>query len=428
MYEKRIECSECGKKYRLNDIIFRCKACFGSLDMVYDYSSLKSELSPRVFSSRPFNHARYAELYPVKQLLSLQEGGTPIVRGRNIERKQKLRFELWFKCESQNPTGSFKDRGSSVEVSKALEIIKRRSNPFKGVACASTGNMGASVAAYSALSGLKCTILTPKDAARTKVEQILAYGAKVYMIRGDYTKAAKMVEEAYKKHNIYLLGDYLYRREGTKSVGFEIADQMGLLDTENAYMRIARAIRRQQQVSGFCDYVFCPIGNGTLISATWKAFRELKKIGMIRELPRMAGVQARGCNPVKKAFDRSHKIKNSWVRPMKGRTIATAIECGAPLDGMRALAAVKESNGFVNDVTDSQMLGARDMLAKEEGIFAEPAGAVSLAGLLKAKRDIPKSSVVVCVVTGHGLKAPKTRVKGRARKISASYRSLGKIF
>ena len=313
MHEKGILCSDCGRNYGLNDVIFCCRKCGGSLEIIFDYGRLRKSVSLRKLRSRPFNHARYAELYPVPvhSLLSIQEGGTPLIRSRNLERELKLDFQLWFKYEAQNPTGSFKDRGSSVEVARALDIINRKDKPFKGVVCASTGNMGASVAAYSALAGLKCTIFTPRNALDVKIEQILAYGARVYKLNADYTKAAELVEEAFRHHGVYLLGDYLYRREGTKSVGFEIADQMGSKFGSN---------------SGFKspDYVFSPIGNGTLISATWKAFKELQTLRLLRKLPRMTGIQAKGCNPVTRAFKARGQANK--IRPVCGSTIATAIE------------------------------------------------------------------------------------------------------
>ncbi|MBN2042270.1 MAG: threonine synthase [Candidatus Aenigmarchaeota archaeon] len=398
MLEKNIICSNCGRKYPLNKIIFRCEKCKGSLEVLFDYSQLRKLVSKDIFRSRPFNHARYKEMYPVKNILSISEGGTPLIRSKNIEKKQKLNFELYFKYEAVNPTGSFKDRGSSVEVSKAVEFGAKR------VVCASTGNMGASVAAYSGIANIPCYIFTPHDALHTKLEQIMAYGAKLYKVSGDYTKTFRLVEEAYNMHEAHLLGDYLYRREGTKSVGYEIIDQLDfeLNDT----------------------YVFTPIGNGTLISAMWKAFKEFYLMGMTYKKPKMAGIQADRCNPVTVAFrDRE------FIKPQKrANTIAKAIECGDPMDGDRALQAINESNGFSESVTDNKILRCREMLAEEEGLFAEPAGAVSLAGLLKSKDQIEKYSRVVCVITGHGLKTPNTGVSRKEIKIKPDKSLLPKIF
>jgi len=382
MHERLILCSRCGKRYLIRDKVFRCE-CGGTLEIIFDYKKIKKVFREKI-EKRHFNHARYAELYPVKNLVSIQEGGTPLIRSKNMEKILNLRFQLYFKYEAQNPTGSFKDRGSSVEVAKAVE------SRAKKVVCASTGNMGASLAAYSGIANLKCFVLTPTDAKAVKLEQMLAYGANVYQVRGDYVKAAIIAEEVYRNYGIYLLGDYLYRREGTKSIGFELCEQL-----EGT------------------DYVVSPIGNGTLISATWKAFNEFKILNLIKTRPKMIGVQASGCDPVVRAYK-----KGLDIRPVKNpHTVAVAIECGDPIDGKRALKSIRDSGGFAESVSDKEILKARELLSRKEGLFAEPAGAVSLAGLIKARDRIEKGSKVVCLVTGHGLKTPMTGVKGRVKKL-----------
>ncbi len=394
MFEKNILCSSCGKKYATNETIFRCKRCKGSLEIVFDYNKLKKKVKPSTLKKRRFNHLRYRELFPVKKPLTLGEGGTDLLRSKNIEKELGFRFKLYFKNETENPTGSFKDRGSSIEVARALETKAKK------VVCASTGNMGASVSAYSEPTNLDCFIFIPGDASKTKIEQILAYGAKVFQIKGNYTQAAQLAEQSFNKGKAYLLGDYLYRREGTKSVGFEIAEQLPGV-----------------------DYVFCPIGNGTLISAAWKAFNEFKAMGLIRTRPRMIGIQATGCSPVHKAWKSGKKIK-----PVRGETIAVAMECGDPLDGDRALKSVKQSRGFTESVSDKDILKAKNLLAKREGLFAEPAGAASLAGLIKSRNKIPRNSHVVCLVTGHGLKTPFTGIKGKPRNIGTNPDIISRIF
>ncbi|MCX6814053.1 MAG: threonine synthase [Candidatus Aenigmarchaeota archaeon] len=384
MFEKHISCPLCGNKYPLKSLIFRCRKCGSTLEVAFDYSRLKKILTKEKLSSRPFLHSRYLELYPVKNLFSLQEGGTALLRSRNLEKELGLKFRLYFKYEGTNPTGSFKDRGSSVEVAKAVEFRAEKT------VCASTGNMGASVAAYSGLAGLKCSIFTPKDTASTKMEQILAYGANVYHTSGDYTQAMGLAEEIFREGKAYLLGDYLYRREGTKSIGFEICETLSP------------------------DYVFCPVGNGTLITATWKAFREFKILGLAKRLPRMAGIQAETCSPIVKAFR-----EESPIRAVKNpHTVAVAIECGDPIDGKGVIRAIRDSKGFAEGVSDSEILKARELLAKREGLFAEPGGAAAFAGILKSKEKIESGSRVVCLVTGHGLKSPRTGVKGKPIDVS----------
>ena len=395
MHELGIKCESCGREYPLTSTLSRCENCSSSLEVMFDYRKLRRTLSLSRLGSRPFNHSRYLELYPVRELVSLGEGGTPLIRSRNLESELGLKFQLWFKLESQNPTGSFKDRGSSVEVARALKVHSGATGVTKSqrklrVAVASTGNMGASLSAYSAIANLDCHVFTPSDARPVKLRQILSYGARVHQVQGDYTRAARLVEQACREHGLYLLGDYLFRREGTKSVGFEIAEQLPS-----------------------STHVFCPVGNGTLISAVWKAFQEWKALGFSRTLPKLHGIQASGCSPLTKAF----KSRCSHIKPTKGRTIAVAIECGDPLDGPRALSAVKGSGGSSESVTDKEILKARSLLSRREGLFAEPAGAASLAGLIKSRGRVPRGSRVVCIVSGHGLKAPRTPIEGKLEKL-----------
>ena len=211
--------------------------------------------------------------------------------------------------------------------------------------------------------------------------------------------AASLAERASREFGAYLLGDYLFRREGTKSVGFEIADRLP-----------------------GTTHVFTPVGNGTLISALWKAFREWKLLGFSRSLPVLAGIQAAGCSPVTNAMKSGKPLK-----PARGKTIAVAIECGDPLDGPRALSALRESGGFSESVTDREILRARELLSRREGLFTEPAGAVSLAGLVKSRKRIPRGSRAVCVLTGHGLKAPFTPTRGKPEKLGRPF-SMKSIF
>ncbi len=264
--------------------------------------------------------------------------------------------------------------------------------------------MGASVAAYCAVANIGCDIFTPKDAAGVKIEQILAYGANVFKIDGDYTKAEKLSEAAFRNYGVYLLGDYAHRREGTKSVGFEIYEQMDF-DMKDAS-------------------IVCPVGNAILMSAVWKAAKEFKEIGFMKNLPHMVAIQAKGCAPLVKAFDNNEKI-----RPLeKPKTIAGAIECGAPLDGNRGLLALKESKGWTDSVSDGNILEARRILAKEEGIFPEPAGAVALAGILKRKNFFEKTTDVICIVTGNGLKTPYTGIKQHSKELEYKQEVLQRIF
>lgn len=363
MYVKHLQCYVCKKKYSKKDMTYHCP-CGGSLDIIYDYAYLKKHMNWKHLRKRPFNHWRYFEFFPFFKkdtIVSLKEGGTPLVRST-------VHKDVWFKNETLNPTGAFKDRGTSIEISQAL---KRKA---KRVICASTGNMGASVSAYCARAGIPCTIVVPKVARREKVSQIKHYHASVKQIKGDYTAAEKIAYAMYKKEKAYLVGDYAYRGEGQKSVGFEILDQMKDV-----------------------DYVFCAIGNGTLLHGLWKGMTEFKKVGLVKKLPKIIGVQVSGCNTVVKAW----KAKKKTITPVVPKTTATAIACGDPLDGEQALAALYESKGKGITVSDKEMMLAREQIQKQ-GLDVEPAGAVPYAGYLKIKSKI-KGNVVI-VQAGHGLK------------------------
>lgn len=321
---------------------------------------------------RPFRHWRYKEFFPLvkeNNSVSLMEGGTPLLKSRNIS--SELGFKnLFFKCESENPTGSFKDRGTTVEISRALEFGSNE------IVCASTGNMGASVSAYAAAANVKAHIILPFDTPDIKIAQIKSHGAKIHRVNGDYNTAEAEAFKLFRKRGWYLMGDYPYRGEGEKSVGFEIADEIE------------------------ADYIISPIGNGTLIHGIWKGLKEFKNVKLIKKLPKLIGIQATGCNTVVKAF----KKESDLIKPVKPKTIAGAIACGNPLDGLEALQVLRESNGMAEIVTDREIIKAKEFLAKKEGVFAEPAGAVSLAGLIKLQGQLKKNSRIVLIVSGNGLK------------------------
>ena len=363
MHVKYLQCSECKKRYDKRDIVYKCR-CGGSIEIIYNYEEIKDQISWEELRKRPFNHWRYREFFPLielKNIVSLEEGGTALI-------KSKVYSSLLYKCENLNPTGSFKDRGSTLEVSKAREFGAEE------VVCASTGNMGASVAAYCARGRINATIFVPDETLENKIRQIKAYGSDVRVVKGDYTEAKNRAKNAYEKDGIYLMGDYAYRGEGEKSVGFEIMDQT-------------------------CpDFIICPIGNGTLIHGMWKGIKEMKLVGLINRLPRLIGVQAKGCNTVVKAFNNDF----DHIEPVIPKTKAEAIACGDPLDGMNALKALRESKGIGIAVSDREIKDARKELARE-GIFAELSGAASLAGYKKLRGELLDFNMLL-LVTGHGLK------------------------
>ena len=371
MHVQYLQCVKCHEKYDKKEARYRCH-CGQSLEVIYNFNEIKNSISWEKLRQRPFRHWRYREFFPLikeENSVSLKEGGTPLLKSRNISKE--LGFEkLFFKCESENPTGSFKDRGTTVEISKALEFGS------KEIVCASTGNMGASISAYAAAANLKAHIILPKETSDIKIAQIISHGARIHRIDGDYNQAEKKAFKLYKKRGWFLMGDYPYRGEGEKSVGYEIADEVE------------------------ADYIIAPVGNGTLIHGIWKGLKEFKNVKLIKKLPKLIGIQSSGCNTVVKAF----KNNSDSIRPVKPKTIANAIACGNPLDGLEALQVLRESKGMAETVTDREILRAKDRLAKKEGLFAEPAGAVSLAGLIKFKNRLEKDARIVLIVSGNGLK------------------------
>lgn len=293
--------------------------------------------------------------------ISMGEGHTPLIQNKNLGEN------LFIKCEFINPSGSFKDRGSVFEISQALLLGKNE------VAVASTGNMAASIAAYSAFAGLKCVAFIPDTIHNNKLKQIIAYGATIVSVDGDYTIAMKLAEDYVEKHkNTFLAGDYVYRFEGTKEIGKEILMEIGV--PEN---------------------IIVPVGNGTIFCAIYKSFKDLKEMGKISKLPKMIAVQAVGCSPIYKAW----KNKTSISSIENPETIATALICGNPIYGNLVLEVVKESGGEIVSVDDKEIKSAQELLGKN-GIYVEVSGAVSFAGYLKKSYE----NNTVILATGSGLK------------------------
>lgn len=373
VYVTGFKCFKCGTTYKPHEIerlpIPRCSRCGSAVDAEYDYKSIKKVILRDEFMRTSPTHWKYRAFMPVKDLskrITMGEGSTPLLENKRLSKTGRLLI----KYEAANPTGSFKDRGSSLEITKALEFGKKK------VALASTGNMGASMAAYAAFAGLECIVFIPDIVGKEKITQIKAYGAEIIDVTGDYAAAIKRAEEFVTLNNdSFLTGDYPWRCEGTKTVGFEIADQM--------YWHVP-------------DYIVAPVGNGTLIYSIYEAFLELSMVGITDKIPGMIGVQVENCSPVADAWENNLKE----IIPVKDPfTIATAIACGDPIDGLAALKAIRDSGGFALKVTDDEALSARNLLSRR-GIFVEPSGAVAYAGYMKTQLE----GTVICIATGHGLK------------------------
>lgn len=324
---------------------------------------------------------RYRQYLPITKktpIISLQEGNTPLLLSKSLSKVVGEDVEVYLKYEGLNPTGSFKDRGMTVAVSKAKE------KGAKAVMCASTGNTSASAAAYAACALMKCIVLIPKGAiALGKLAQALIHGAKVIAIDGNFDDCLTLVREITAKYPITLVNSLNPDRiEGQKTGAFEICDALGAAP----------------------DYHFIPVGNAGNITAYWQGYKEYEKAGKIKNLPKMCGFQAEGAAPIV----RKRVIKSP-------RTLATAIRIGNPASWKKAEDARDESGGLIQMVSDKEIISAYKFLAVAEGIFVEPASAASCAGLLKlAKKGFFKSGIrnteyrirIVCVLTGHGLKDP----------------------
>ena len=399
-------CIACGEKYGTDEIVYSCKRCGDLLEVKYDYDLLEAKLKKSDWQSLPLSVWRYKDFMPIRdpsKIVSLNEGGTGLHSCHRLVNLLGVN-QLYVKNEGENPTGSFKDRGMTVGITKAVELN------MKTVICASTGNTSASLAAYAAKAGLQCIVFIPSGKiAYGKLAQAMVYGAKVVQIRGNFDRALKMVLELSEKHReVYLLNSINpYRVEGQKSLAYEICDQLN----------------REPP-----DRVVLPVGNAGNISAIWKGFTEFHKLGLISKLPKMTGIQAEGAAPIARAIKNG---KDKIVPIDKPETIATAIRIGAPISWKKAMRAIRESGGTAETVTDEEILEAQKMLARSEGLFVEPASASSIAGLKKLFEagKIDKDEVVVCVTTGHGLKDPDIAIKisEKPSEVDAEIESIEKL-
>jgi len=375
-------CVSCGATYPADEIIYNCKKCGHLLAVRYPLDEMA--ISKKVWEKRPISVWRYKEILPVRiEPVSLQEGGTPLYHLKKLGDEMGLP-NLYAKHEGMNPSGSFKDRGMTVGVSMALQLGKT------SVACASTGNTSASLAVYAAKAGVPAVVLLPAGkVAVGKVAQALMHGAKVISIRGNFDRALEMVHDLCLTHGLYLLNSMNpYRLEGQKTIGFEAIDQLGAVP----------------------DRIVLPVGNAGNISAVYKGLLELQELDFINRLPMMTGIQAAGSSPVVRAI---RENLAEVIPEMHPETVATAIRIGAPVNGEKALVAIRKTGGIAETVTDEEILQMQRDLARKEGIGVEPASAASVAGIRKLAGSgaIDRSERIVCVVTGHLLKDPDTVIR-----------------
>ena len=296
--------------------------------------------------------------------IQLGQGNTPLIRLFNLEKKLHWQGQLFAKCEYQNPTGSFKDRGSVAETLEALRLKK------KGVVCASTGNMAASLTAFAAKANLSCIVVVPENTPQNKLKQALIAGAKLISVKGNYDVCVTKAKELAQEKNYLLCGDYEIRRIGQKSIGEELAK------SEIAF-----------------DSFICPVGNGTVGCAISEGFAAYKKY------PAFIGVQGKGADPLTKAFE----SMLSPIIPLENpQTIASAMRVGSPLDGELTLSWVRKTKGKMLSVTNDEILTAQKTLATTEGLYVEPSSAATIAALFKLSDE--KTMNLVIILTGHGLK------------------------
>lgn len=398
-FMKALKCRECGREYPLT-ASHVCEFDFGPLEVVYDYDRIKKSLTQQAVTSRGKSMWRYRELLPVEgdPTVGLQVGFTPLIKAERLAKELGIR-ELWIKNDAVNyPTLSFKDRVVSVALSRAREL------GFDTVACASTGNLANSVAANAASAGLKAYVFIPHDLEQGKILNSLVYSANVIAIKGHYDDVNKLCAEIAGRFEWAFVNVNMrpYYAEGSKSMAFEIAEQLG--------WRLPQ-------------HTVIPMASGSLLTKIYKGYQELAKLGLVSATEtHIHGAQPAGCSPISSA----QKAGLDFFKPVKPNTIAKSLAIGTPADGFYALKVMKETAGAAEDVTDDEIRDAIKLLAETEGIFAETAGGVTLgvAKKLIASGKIPRNESVVVCITGNGLKTLDAvdGYVGKPREIKPSLR------
>lgn len=390
-------CINCQKEIGYIPIKYQCD-CGGNLDVVYDYESIKKEFDKKKLNN-DFSIWRYLPILPINDLKlipKLHIGYTPVYKSDILAETIGVK-NLFLKDESKNPSASFKDRASAVVLTYARE------HKIKTIVAASTGNAGAALACVAASVQHDCVIIVPKTAPKAKIAQLMNFGAKVVAVDGTYDDAYELSKKATEKFGWYNrnTGYNPITREGKKTCGFEICEQFKWKPP---------------------DYIFVSVGDGNIISGLWKGFKDFYKLGFIDKLPKMVAVQSEKSNAVSKTIKKmlSKKLCSCdfpvsqspiVIEPVKATTIADSISVDSPRDGVAAIRAVLESDGFCVEVTDDEIISAISLVARTTGVFGEPAGVTSVAGLKKVASKIKDSEKVVCVITGSGLKDINSAMK-----------------
>jgi len=390
-----LRCKECGSTYPL-DARYVCERCFGPLEVAYDLSSLEPAETKRRIQAGPQTIWRYADFLPFEAppQPGLPVGLTPLQKAPRLAERLGLR-EVWIKNDTANPTHSFKDRVVAVAIAKAREL------GYRTVACASTGNLANAVAAHAAAAGLDSYVFIPADLEEQKVLATGVYGGRLVAVRGTYDDVNRLCTELSGERDWAFVNVNVrpYYAEGSKTIAFEIAEQLGF---------------------ELPDRVVGPIASGSLFTKIARGFEEWLEVGLLQgDLPRFNGAQAAGCSPVAQAFEAGRNI----CRPVRPDTIAKSLAIGNPADGPYALDLARRSGGSIDAVTDGEVVAGIRLLAETTGIFTETAGGVTTAVLQKlAERgDIGPDERVVAAITGDGLKTlDAVRSTFEAHEIEAS--------
>ena len=373
-----LRCRECDREYPVEPLNV-CDFCFGPLEVVYDYVSIGNSISRESIANGPLTMWRYHDLLPVSSeyVLDMGTGFTPLVRAKNLGRVLGL-DNLYIKNDSVNPTFSFKDRVVSVATAKALEF------EFDVLACASTGNLAGAVAAHGAKAGMKTMVFFPADLEKGKIIGAGIYGAELVAVDGTYDQVNRLCSELADNHHWAFVNINMrpYYAEGSKTLGYEVAEQLGWRAPDNCVV---------------------PAASGSMFTKIWKSFNEMADLGLID--PPKTGMhlaQAEGCSPIVEAYD----LGTPHVRPVVPDTIAKSLAIGNPADGFYALQTVAASNGSAVVAHEDEVVEGIQLLAETEGIFTETAGGVVVSGLrrLVKKGVIKRDELTVAYVTGNGLK------------------------
>jgi threonine synthase len=374
-----LKCKECGRRYP-EAALHVCEFCFGPLEVEYDYDVIRQRVSRQAIETGPHGLWRYRAFLPVQaedEPVDIGAGLTPLVKANNLAKALGLE-QLYLKNDCVNPTYSFKDRPVTVAATKAIEF------GFEVLSCASTGNLGGAVAAHAARAGVKSYIFIPCNLEAGKIVGAAIYNPVLVAVDGNYDQVNRLCSEIADRYRWAFVNINMrpYYSEGSKTLGFEVAEQLGW-----------RAP----------DHVVIPVASGSMFTKIWKGFQEFARVGLIPEqLPRMSVAQALGCSPVAAAYF-SDTLN---VRPVIPDTIAKSLAIGNPADGYYSLKIVKESGGAAEVATDQEIVDGIKLLAQTEGIFAETAGGVTIACLKKliASGKLRRDELTVAYITGNGLK------------------------